>query len=406
MSKTLEVNDRPYAWPAVPSVVICADGLDMAYLEAAEAAGRAPFFARARAEGRLRLCKGAMPSFTNPNNCSIVTGQPPAVHGIAGNFFLEPRSGEPVMMNDPGFLRAPSILAEFSRAGASVVVITAKDKLRRLLGHGLDPATAICFSTEFAADVTRAEHGIDKAPIAFDIPSVYSAEVSAAVFAAGLALLESHRPDLMYLSTTDYIQHLYAPEEEGALDFTEMVDGYCQTLANAGAHVVLTADHGMNAKHLPDGRPNVAYLQDFLDRFAPGAMVILPITDPYVVHHGALGSFATVYVPATDNVESVAVMLRDLPTVELVITADEASEVLDLPRDRIGDLCVLARRDAVLGTREEEHDLSALTRPLRSHGGLHEQPVPMVSSHPLIAWPDKLRNYDAFDVILNRIREA
>ncbi len=407
MARTsLTVNGRAYAWPCAPCVVICADGLDMAYLEAAEAADRAPFFTAARADGRLRLCKGAMPSFTNPNNCSIVTGRPPSVHGIAGNFFLEPGSAKPVMMNDPSFLRAPSILAEFSQAGAKVCVVTAKDKLRKLLGKGLDMTSAVCFSTEFAADVSVAEHGLMEAPILFDIPSVYSAEVSQAVFAAGLSLLETHQPDLMYLSTTDYIQHMFAPDEDGAIAFTEMVDGYCQALTNAGARVVLTADHGMNAKFLPDGQPNVTYLQDFLDRFAPGSLVILPITDPYVVHHGALGSFATVYVPPDDNIDSVAVMLRDLPAVELVITAEEAEEVLELPRDRIGDLCIMARRDAVLGTRADEHDLSQLTRPLRSHGGLHEQPVPIACSHTPAEWPDKLRNFDAFDVVLNRIAGA
>ena len=375
----------------------------MAYLEAAEAVGRAPFFAAAREDGRLRLAKGAMPSFTNPNNCSIVTGRPPSVHGIAGNFFLEPGTSKPVMMNDPSFLRAPSILAEFSQAGARVCVVTAKDKLRKLLGHGLDMSNAVCFSTEFADDVTQAEHGIAEAPIRFAIPSVYSAAVSVAVFGAGVALLESHKPDLMYLSTTDYIQHLFAPDEEEALAFTEMVDRYCAQLADAGARVVLTADHGMNAKALPDGQPNVAYLQKLLDRIAPGAQVILPITDPYVVHHGALGSFATIYLLPGDDAEAVAAELRDIPAVELVITAEEAVGVLELPRDRIGDLCVMARANAVLGTRAEEHDLSQLTRPLRSHGGLHEQPVPFVSSTPLRRWPDKLRNFDAFDVILNRM---
>ena len=402
----LTVNDRQFAWPTQPCVVICADGFDMAYLEAAEALDRAPFFAKARAEGRLRGAKGAMPSFTNPNNCSIVTGTPPRVHGIAGNFFLEPGTANPVMMNDPAFLRAPSILATFSQAGAKVCVVTAKDKLRKLLGHGLDMSTAVCFSTEFAADVTEAEHGIAEAPIPFPIPSVYSAEVSQAVFAAGVSLLHSHKPDLMYLSTTDYIQHMFAPDEEGALAFTEMVDGYCQALTDAGARVVLTADHGMNAKFLPDGEPNVAYLQSILDLAAPGAKVILPITDPYVVHHGALGSFATVYLLPDDDIDAIAAELREVPAVELVITADEAVEVLELPRDRIGDLCVMARANAVLGTRREEHDLSQLTRPLRSHGGLHEQGVPLVSSHNLDEWPDKVRNFDAFDIVLNRIEEG
>ncbi len=401
--KIQSVNGRQYAWPTRPCAVLCVDGFDMAYIDSAIEAGRAPCLAGLREAGQLQPAKGAMPSFTNPNNLSIVTGRPPSVHGIAGNFFLDPASGKPVMMNDPQFLRAPSILAAFSEAGAKVVVVTAKDKLRRLLGHGLDMATSICFSTEFADKVTVEENGIAKAPIPFDVPSVYSAEVSQAVFAAGLALLKSEVPDLLYLSTTDYIQHLHGPNDEIALAFTEMVDGYLTELIDAGTDVILTADHGMNGKALADGKPNVAYIQSFLDRFAPGAQVILPITDPYVVHHGALGSFATVYVAPGDDPEAVADVLRDLPAVELVINADEAVTVMELPRDRIGDLCVLAKPDAVLGTREDEHDLSELRAPLRSHGGLHEQGVPFAVSRPVGEWPDKLRNFDAFDVLLNRI---
>ena len=404
-NKPLDVNGRPYAWPNRPCAVLCVDGFDMAYIDAAIEAGRAPCLAATREAGQLQLSKGAMPSFTNPNNLSIVTGKPPSVHGIAGNYFLDPSTGKPVMMNDPSFLRAPSILAAFSQAGAKVVVVTAKDKLRRLLGHGLDMKTAICFSTEFAEKVTLEENGIAKTPIPFAIPSVYSAEVSQAVFAAGLELLKSEKPDLLYLSTTDYIQHLHGPDDEAALTFTEMVDRYLIMLIEAGADVVLTADHGMNGKAKADGKPNVAYLQDFLDRFAPGSYVILPITDPYVVHHGALGSFATVYTMPGDDPEKVADLLRDIPAVELVITADEAVSVMELPRDRIGDLCVMARRDAVLGTREEEHDLSELRAPLRSHGGLHEQAVPFAVSRAVGKWPDKLRNFDAFDVLLNRLED-
>lgn len=400
------VNGLGYRWPSKPGVIICADGLDMAYLDAAFAAGRAPYLAGLMEQGLVRPAAGAMPSFTNPNNMSIVTGQPPLVHGIAGNFFLDQASGEHVMMNDPAYLRAPSILSEFSQAGASVAVVTAKDKLRKLLGYGLDMSNAICFSTEFADRVTLAENGIEAAPITVEIPSVYSAVVSEAVFEAGLNLLTSRKPDLLYLSTTDYIQHLHAPEDETALAFTEMVDDYMRRLAEAGANVILTADHGMNGKSLTDGSPNVAYLQTFLDRFVPGAVVILPITDPYVVHHGALGSFATIYLLPGDDVEKAATALRDVPAVELVITAAEAEQVLELPQDRIGDLCVMARKDAVLGTREEEHDLSELRGALRSHGGLHEQSVPFAVSDAPSNWPSKLRNFSAFDVLLNRMGES
>jgi phosphonoacetate hydrolase len=122
------------------------------------------------------------------------------------------------------------------------------------------------------------------------VPSVYSAALSEFVFASGLALLKRDRPDVMYLSTTDYVQHKAAPGTPAANDFTAMLDRYLGAMDELGATVVLTADHGMNAKTDALGRPNILFLQEQLDAwFASGATrVILPITDPYVVHHGAL----------------------------------------------------------------------------------------------------------------------
>ncbi len=201
------------------------------------------------------------------------------------------------MMNDPKYLRAGTILAAFADAGAKVAVITAKDKLRALLGHRLK---GICFSSERADQVSMEENGIDDvlSLAGMPVPSVYSAELSEFVFAAGCALLERDRPDIMYLSTTDYVQHKHAPGTPKANAFTGMLDRYLARLDAAGATVIFTADHGMNAKTDAFGRPNIVFLQDVLDA-AYGrdtTRVILPITDPYVVHHGALGSYATVYV--------------------------------------------------------------------------------------------------------------
>ena len=248
-----------------------------------------------------------MPSFTNPNNLSIVTGAPPAVHGICGNYFWDRDAGAEVMMNDPKYLRARTILATFADAGAKVAVVTAKDKLRALLGHKM---TGICFSSEKSAEATMAANGIDGVPamVGMPVPSVYSAELSEFVFAAGVKLMERVRPDVMYLSTTDYIQHKVAPGVGVANDFYAMMDGYLGQLDALGATVVVTADHGMNAKTDAFGRPNIVFLQDVLDRaYGTGTTrVILPITDPYVVHHGALGSFATVYLSAPVTVADAA----------------------------------------------------------------------------------------------------
>jgi phosphonoacetate hydrolase len=243
-----------------------------------------------------------MPSFTNPNNLSIVTGVPPSVHGICGNYFFDAERGEEVMMNDPRHLRVGTILAAFSAAGAKVAVITAKDKLRKLLGFRMK---GICFSSEKADQVSLAENGIENVleRVGMPVPSVYSAALSEFVFVAGVKLMERERPDLMYLSTTDYIQHKAAPGTPAANDFYAMIDRNLARLDELGATIVITADHGMNAKHGADGRPNVIYLQDSLDAWIgkDKARVILPITDPYVVHHGALGSFALVYLAAADQ---------------------------------------------------------------------------------------------------------
>ena len=406
-SGPLTVNGRTYEWPARPLVVVCVDGCEPDYLAQAFLAGAMPYLATAVTQGESLLASAVIPSFTNPNNLSIVTGVPPAVHGICGNYFWDREAGAEVMMNDPKYLRCGTILAAFSEAGASVAVVTAKDKLRRLLGHGM---RGTCFSSEKADETSVAEHGIDDALgfVGRPLPSVYSADLSEFVFAAGVKLMESARPDILYLSTTDYIQHKHAPGTPQANDFYRMMDHYLAMLDSMGAAIALTADHGMNGKTDDNGAPQVIYLQDVLDGWlgAGRARVILPITDPYVVHHGALGSFATVYLPESANPRAAAPSVAALPGMELVLDREEGCRRFELPPDRMGDLIAISARHAVIGTSAAKHDLSGLDAPLRSHGGLSEQTVPLVFSRPLVGLPParRLRNFDIFDLALNHFR--
>lgn len=401
---TLEVNGRTYRWMEEPVVIVCVDGCEPAYLDAAVEAGVAPYLARMRAQGADLLADCVVPSFTNPNNLSIVTGAPPAVHGICGNYFFDRELGEEVMMNDPKYLRAGTVLAAFADAGARVAVVTAKDKLRKLLGNKM---RGICFSSEKADQVTQEEHGITGVVelVGMPVPSVYSAELSEFVFAAGVKLMETLRPDLMYLSTTDYVQHKAAPGSEAANAFYAMMDKYLAQLDALGTTIVLTADHGMNDKHGADGNPKVIYLQDQLDAwYGPErARVILPITDPYVVHHGALGSYATIYAPDETTATEWIARIRELPGVELALTRAEAAKKFELPEDRIGDIVVVSEQRTVLGTSASRHDLSGLDAPLRSHGGISEQRVPLICNRPVtgIAGNRRLRNFDALDIALN-----
>jgi phosphonoacetate hydrolase len=413
-SGQVTVNGQAYKWPECPVVIVCLDGGDPEYFKAAFAQGLLPNFRKIMADGYATVADGVMPSFTNPNNMSIVTGTPPVVHGISGNYFLNPDTGKEVMMNEPEFLRTGSILAAFSEKGAKIVVITAKDKLRKMLSHQVKGG--IKFSSEKADKCSLAENGLDNclAYVGRPLPDVYSADLSLFVMEAGIKILEKERPDLMYLSLTDYIQHKYAPGTKEANDFYQALDDTIGRLAKGGAVIGITGDHGMNDKSLPDGSPRVIYLQDVLDaKFGVGkTKVILPITDPYVVHHGALGSFATVFFRGFDGSNTEAInVIKILPGVEQVMDRETAVKAYELPGDRIGDLIVIGDQGTVIGTAKANHDLSQLKgMRLRSHGGLADRKVPFILSRPLtpeyaaIAGSRTLRNYDIFDFALNGLR--
>ena len=407
----LQVNGRTYQLPKQPTVVVCVDGCEPDYLAQAVATGHMPWLkqtlARNKASGLIADC--VVPSFTNPNNLSIVTGVPPSVHGICGKYLFDVATQTEVMMNDPKWLRAPTLLAALAHAGQSVAVVTAKDKLRALLGHEMK---GICFSAEKADQVSMAVNGIDEVLnlVGKPLPSVYSADLSEFVFAAGVKLMQKLRPDVMYLSTTDYVQHKHAPGTPGANAFYAMMDGYLGQLEALGCVIALTADHGMNAKVAMDGTPDVIYLQDWFDDWlgfdAEGksrARVILPITDPYVVHHGALGSFATVYLPHDVSADVACGKLRLVKGMEVVLPRAQAAVRFELPPDRIGDIVVVSERFTVMGTSVARHDLSALEVPLRSHGGISEQRVPLILNRPLSGLKTKrrFRNFDAFELALN-----
>ena len=399
----VEANGRKYTPALDCAVVICLDGCEPEYLDIAISEGLMPNLQRIRKEGTDALAHSVIPSFTNPNNMSIATGRPPSVHGICGNFLFDPETGEEVMMNDVRFLRAPTLFSKYYEGGSRVAVVTAKDKLRALLGAGLEfgEDRAICFSSEKADLATKADNGIHNASewLGRPVPEVYSADLSEFVLAAGVKILKEWSPNVMYLSTTDYVQHKFAPNQQGAKDFYSMADKYIGELDALGAALVVTADHGMKPKHDANGKPSVIYVQDILDQWLgqAKARVILPITDPYVVHHGALGSFATAYLPAEVDINEITEKLSNLEGILLVINKSEAVKRFDLPPDRIGDIVVISAENMTLGTSVDRHDLEALKEPLRSHGGLTEQEVPFIVNRKIdLPEVPNLRNYDAF----------
>lgn len=410
-SCVFEANGRRYAPPSRPIAVICLDGSADEYLDAAIARGRMPHVQAMSVAGWRGLARAAMPTFTNVNNTSIVTGVAPSVHGIGGNFFWDPATGEEVMMNSASFLRVDTIFPQAQRTGRRVAVVTAKEKLRDILAHGLIAAGGIAFSAERAKNAAAATHGIDAVEVLVGpTPAIYSGEASIYVLRAGVALLQRGMADFLYLSTTDYIQHKHAPEEEEALAFYAAIDAEIGKLSALGAQIAVTADHGMNAKRRADGSPNVVFLEsELVAQFGGAFRVILPITDPYVAHHGALGSFAQVHVPAGAHLPEVRRWLAGRAGLTEVYDRETAGRRFELPADRCGDFAVASARDVVIGRTPEWHDLAAVGLGLRSHGGRYEEMVPFLVSEPLsTAYAARaasdLRNFDVFEFACNGAR--
>ena len=400
------VHGRTYCPPAQPLAVICIDGCADEYLSESLLAGCMPQLEAIIRDGYRGLVRGALPSFTNVNNSSIVTGVAPAVTGISGNFFLDPDSGEEVMMNSSRFLRCETLLAAASHHGRKVAMVTAKEKLRDILSSGL---AGMAFSSEKADQAALESHGIENVPtlVGQPVPEIYSADASLFVLQAGVALVQQSMADFLYLSLTDYMQHKYAPHEQPSLDFYAGMDRELGRLRDLGCVLGITADHGMNAKNSEDGSPQVIYLETILrEEFGDGIKVICPITDPYVVHHGALGSLVMIHLDDLGRLPEISQWLWKLAGVSEVYDRQRAARKLELPADRIGDLTVLAGRNWVLGRTPEYHDLSNLQTGLRSHGGRYEEMVPMVLSRPLSTRYRQLaegdpRNFDIFDFTCN-----
>lgn len=405
------VNARSYALPRRPTAVICYDGCDPAYVTAARAAGAVPHLSRMMSEGFAATARAVMPTFTNPNNVSIVCGVPPAVHGISGNYYYDAASGREIMVVDADGIRAPSILAALADQGVRVAAVTAKDKLLKALAKDF---SGLAFSAERAHASDLTAYGMRDATqlVGRPAPTPYVPDLSLFVLDAGVRLIGDGLVDVAYLSLSDLVQHSHAPGTEEANAFMAEVDRRVGALLGSGAVVGIVADHGMSDMADESGRPRVAYLADALDiAFGSGrTRVICPITDPFVRHHGALGGFVRIHVTDPElSIDEVRETIAVHQGVAEALSREEVCARFDLPPEREGDVAVIAQPGWALGARRADHDTSVLagTR-LRSHGGLAEQEVPFILSHPVTPAyraraEDALHNYDIFDFCLNGI---
>src|SRR5262245_29718949 len=348
----IKVNGRSYRKPTARTVVICFDGCDPRYISHGLSAGLLPNISKIVSEGFFAIADAVMPTFTNPNNMSIVTGAPPKVHGISGNYYLDKATGREVMITDASLVSSGTVLAALADAGVRVAAITAKDKLRKMLGNGLK---GICFSSERAREATLKGNGIDEVErlVGRPTPDMYSPDLSLFVLDAGIRLLETRRADVLYLSLSDMVQHSAGPGEELADSFNCEVDKRVGRMLELDALVAIVADHGMTDKCAPDGEPQVVYLEQALnDQFGPSsARVICPITDPFVRHHGALGSFVRVYATGSVPAQTLMDATGRIPGVALVLDGASAAARYEMPLEREGDFIAVAGTYTVIGSR-------------------------------------------------------
>jgi phosphonoacetate hydrolase len=332
---------------------ICMDGCDPRYLKNSDI----PNLKRMIESGMYREGRAVMPSVTNVNNSSIATATFPSEHGITGNYYYDRATGQGTYMESPDFLLRPTIFEKARAHGYRTAFLCAKDKLRELLRRGAD----------FAASAEQAPPQLQ--PFAGPKPDVYSPELNYWAFRATRHLLRTGY-NFVFLSTTDYMMHTYAPEEAPSQQHMHEVDKLLGAIADdhPDIEIYFTADHGMNAKS------KALDLGRLLTREGIGAEAVPIIKDRYVKHHSNLGGSSYIYVRNASEVDRTAGLLRSHPGIEQVLSNAEASSKFHLKSDRIGDLLVLAKEDWVVG------DLDAVEEDvrIRSHGSIHESTVPIL----------------------------
>ena len=338
------------------TIVIMIDGLDPEYLELCPAPRLEEL---SRAGTRLNV-RGMMPSVTNVNNVSLVTGSYPESHGITSNYWLDREQGGEHYMESPEYLRSETMFQLATGKGMRSLLVTAKDKLRRLLSDG----TTVSVSSEQPPDWVVNGVGTP--------PDIYSLEVNRWVLDAGRFILSQSDFDLVYLTTTDYAMHSHAPDEPESARHIAMLDEGIGNLVDAfpDARFLVTADHGMSSK------TRMLHLPDDLARAGIKALAIPVIKDRYTVHHSNLGGRIYIHLEGnTDNPGPALEVLRNIDGVEEALSREDAARRFKLMPERIGDIMALGAHDVVFGDPSEV----TLPQKLRSHGSSHELDIPVIA---------------------------
>ncbi len=337
-------------------LIICIDAGSHDYLAASDI----PNIRKLADAGFYQHANGVIPSVTNVNNVSIATGTFPETHGITSNYYVDRKTGKGEFIEDNRFLLAPTLfeIAKNTKFADKTALFVTKKKLLRILERGTDIAVAAEDPpSEYIASVGNVE-------------PIYSVEINWWLLRAVRWTLRSDDPEFVYCSTTDWVQHKYAPEAEMSQKHMAELDSIIGQIVDDDPEreIYITADHGMIEKStaLDPGR--------ILTQHGIAANSIPIIKDRYVVHHGNLGGASYVFLQNRNDTKTAVQILQDTPGIEEVYSAADAARIFRLHPDRIGDIFLLADRNTVFG------ELDVVSEPIsvRSHGSRHESFVPII----------------------------
>ena len=363
-------------------LILCIDAGSHDYLAASDL----PTLQKLAKAGFYRHANAVIPSVTNVNNVSIATGTFPETHGITTNYHVDRITGKGEFIEDNRFLLAPTLfeIAKASQFAEKTALFVTKKKLLRMLETGADIAVA--------AEAPPSEY----IQMVGQVEPIYSIEINWWLLRAVRETLRRDDPELVYCSTTDWVQHKYAPDAEPSQRHLIILDQIIGEIVDGDPEreIYITADHGMLAKTtaLDPGR--------LLTEQSIPANAIPIIKDRYIAHHGNLGGAAYVFLKnRADTPKAIEKLLRT-PGIEEAYAAEDAARTFRLHRERIGDIFVLADKTTVFG----ELETAVEPTDVRSHGSRHESYVPIIGYNSPWSATDFEYNLDIGRLFLESLR--
>lgn len=367
-------------------LIIVIDGCAIDYISRENT----PNFYRMAKRGFCKCVKSAIPSVTNVNHATILTGEFPLKHGVVGNYYYNRETGEQGFIEEAGYMKVDTIMDLYKKNGKSTALLTVKGKVLQVFGSGVKFGISVQKPNEILIRYLDMEMP----------PEVGTLEANIWILEACHNLIKKNNPDLVYCTTNDYMMHNYAPDTKEGMQQMKDMDKWIGKIYDLDPtrEIYITADHGMNKKS------KIVNLQNIMDKKGYEVVCHPPIKDRYIENHiYQEGGVLYLYFSenAIENKEAIIKFLEDQEFIETIYTNKEAERKYGLPSDNIGEYVVFAKADWAFG--EVEGD-SIITDSVRTHGSIHEREVPLIAVNPREV-PEKYRySRDIVKIIKEKLK--